>query len=405
MRSNTETVNPSAASAPEAGRRVGFLFNHQHLHQIAHSAPIAFELIRAAPGLSVSLLASSQAQFDYLQRAIPSSLRECCELRLLHLPGWLRMLCLRLDRLGSATKLATLGMNLPIFRALDVLVVPEQNSLALRHWFGVREPKLVYTHHGAGDRAVGFGPDTAEFDLVLLPGAKVRDRLMALGLLHADREAIVGYAKFDLYGSADRGPSLFANDRPTVLYNPHFSADLSSWYAQGLAVLEQFYHSQKYNLIFAPHVMLYERGLRFAPSLHRFVAPGKIAERYRQCPHLLIDTGSERSIDMTYVRAADLYLGDVSSQVYEFLRWPRPCLFLNAQGVEWRGNPDYLHWTTGPVIDQAGQIEAAVDAAFASHGDYLAVQQRLFSDTFDLDERPSAQRGAQAILSAIGRWF
>jgi hypothetical protein len=34
---------------------------------------------------------------------------------------------------------------------------------------------------------------------------------------------------------------------------------------------------------------------------------------------VLVDTGSPQMIDMSHVAVADLYLGDVSSQVYEFL--------------------------------------------------------------------------------------
>ena len=54
---------------------------------------------------------------------------------------------------------------------------------------------------------------------------------------------------------------------------------------------------------------------------------------------------------MTYMLAADIYLGDVSSQVYEFLLEPRPCIFLNGHNVPWQDNPYYSHWTLGQVID------------------------------------------------------
>ena len=37
---------------------------------------------------------------------------------------------------------------------------------------------------------------------------------------------------------------------------------------------------------------------------------------------------------MSYL-SADVYLGDVSSQVYEFIYKPRPCLFLNSNEIEW----------------------------------------------------------------------
>jgi hypothetical protein len=37
------------------------------------------------------------------------------------------------------------------------------------------------------------------------------------------------------------------------------------------------------------------------------------------CPEIEVITGSDASIDMIYLLAADIYLGDVGSQVYEFL--------------------------------------------------------------------------------------
>ena len=45
----------------------GFLFNHDQLHQLAHSAPIAIELMRANPALRVSLIATTAAQLEALR--------------------------------------------------------------------------------------------------------------------------------------------------------------------------------------------------------------------------------------------------------------------------------------------------------------------------------------------------
>ncbi len=47
---------------------------------------------------------------------------------------------------------------------------------------------------------------------------------------------------------------------------------------------------------------------------------------------------------MSYTTAADIYLGDVSSQVYEFLYEPRPCLFLNSHEFAWKSDPNFAHW-------------------------------------------------------------
>src|SRR3546814_13895908 len=58
-------------------------------------------------------------------------------------------------------------------------------------------------------------------------------------LLKDDGHAIVGYPKFDLPPRTG-GPRLFPKERPTVLYNPHPSPALSSWYSMGPQILDWF---------------------------------------------------------------------------------------------------------------------------------------------------------------------
>lgn len=62
-------------------------------------------------------------------------------------------------------------------------------------------------------------------------------------------------------------------------------------------------------------------------DLHRQLDP------YPKLPNLHIDIGSDCSIDMTHTEAADIYLGEVSSQICEFLVRPRPCIFLSAAAI------------------------------------------------------------------------
>ncbi|NKF22815.1 hypothetical protein G7Y82_10845 [Solimonas sp. C16B3] len=373
------------------------MFNHEQLHQLAHSAPIAFELIRRAAQMNVTLLATSKGQLQVLRRFATQSGITKVDIRQLNLPVWLRGIAKALDKFVPFTRVAMLLSNLATFRTLDVLVVPEKTSLMLRSIGGLHALRIVHTRHGAGDREVGFNRASSKFDMVLVSGPKIVDRLQRRGLVQPDGYAIVGYPKFDLHGKAPRR-HFFNNDRPTVLYNPHCSPRLSSWYRDGLAVLEAFYHSNKYNLIFAPHVMLFRKDVQISLDRLRIDRPGLIPERYRNCPHILIDTGSESCCDMTYTLAADCYLGDVSSQVYEFLLHPRPCLFLDSHGTEsWRGDVNYQHWYAGHVTQRVGDMEAQIDRAFADHARYLPVQQELFRYSFDLTDRPSAARAADAI--------
>jgi len=395
-------IDEKESSFPKGEVKIGFLFNHDHLHQIAHSAPIAFELGRASTGQPVVLLASDQRQFDYLQRLASAYPGTRVEYRLLGLDDGLRGVGRHLDRLLPFTRLMTLWRHRGAFRDMDVLVVPEKTSLILRSRFGLKHLKFVHTRHGAGDREVGFDRASGQFDLVLMSGPKIRDRLRAAGLLREDGYAITGYAKFDLHAQGAR-PKLFDNEQPTVLYNPHCSPNLSSWYSEGFKVLEAFRKSTRYNLIFAPHVMLFKKQFQVSLPHWRIDRPGGIPQIYRDCPHIHIDLGSERSVDMSYTRAADLYLGDASSQVYEFLHEPRPCLFLDTHNSAWQQDPNYRHWTAGPVVNSAESIVDAVDSAFADHGNYLGTQRELFRYSFDLGDRPSAQRGKDAILAFVER--
>lgn len=88
--------------------------------------------------------------------------------------------------------------------------------------------------------------------------------------------------------------------------------------------------------------------------------------------------------------------------MYEFLRKPRPCLFLNSHGVRWQDDPNYLHWRAGPVLDSADGLLDAIDAAVASHDDDAPTQQALIASTFSLSDRPSAERAADAIVQFLG---
>lgn len=104
---------------------------------------------------------------------------------------------------------------------------------------------------------------------------------------------------------------------------------------------------------------------------------------------------------MTYTQRADLYLGDVSSQVYEFLRTPKPCLFLNASGADWREDPSYQHWLYGQVLDSVDHLGDAIDQAFATHNDYRQAQIEGIAETFDVQNTPTSERAAQTIVDKL----
>ena len=376
--------------------RIGFLFNHDALHQVAHTAPVMAELAKA--GVHVSALLSSPEQDTRLRELLPDS----TEVHFIALPvKWpVRTVDIVARRFAPFRRIAVLWENRAVLAGFDALIVSETTSALLKSRFGAPGLKLIYIPHGAGDRSVGYRQVTRSFDLVLLSGRKVRNRMMAQGLITPESHAIVGYPKFDTVNLA-HVPRIFDNDRPTVLYNPHFDPLLSSWYDMGTAVLDWFAAQDRFNLVFAPHVMLFKRRLHASDEHRRTRVRYGVPRRFHGLPHIRIDTGSTSSTDMTYTRAADIYLGDASSQVYEWVLRPRPCVFLNAPGVLWQGDPNYLHWTLGEVIEKVAALPEALARAKADFATFYERQILAREETFALSDISASRRAASAILAFL----
>lgn len=389
------------------GPRICFLFNHDQIHQVAHSLPIALSLADGVENAEVVLATTSPRLSDEVRRIAGPSVGTSVELVELDLqrPSS-KLLNALAGRVLPARKLLIYRDNLDFFRSFDLLVVTEKTSLILKSRYKLEKLRMVHTRHGAGDRAIGFNKASGQFDHVLVAGPKIKRRLIDDAGVPEERISVVGYPKFDL-AKSERWQPTFPNPvRPTVIYNPHVSPHLSSWFDMGLDVLDWFADHPEYNLIFAPHIMLFERSVVVTIDKLRVARMRSFPERIREAPNIHIDLGSRLSTNMAYMNSADIYLGDVSSQVYEFLIRPRPCVFLNPRGIAWQDDPNFASWAAGPVIERIDQLGGAlVDAQRNETGAYRAIQQKLVDETFDLTDVPSSVRAARAIARFAGLPF
>ena len=383
--------------------RIAFLFNHDQVHQVAHGLPIALALAKRHSGDEILLCSGSERITNELRllggKAIGDGLT-LVELRLVSRSS--RLANGIVGKLVPSSKLLIYRDNLDFFKSLDVLVVPEKTSLVLKDHFHLDNLKIIHTRHGAGDRAIGFGAASARFDHVLASGPKIRSRLIAEAGVSPDKVTVVGYPKFDLFDPPERvkRPS---GERTTVLYNPHLAPHLSSWYRNGRAILRWFAANPAYQLIFAPHIMLFERRLVVTIQPPRIARPGRIAKDLLSADNILVDTHSRALTTMEYPNRADIYLGDASSQVYEFLAQPRPCLFFNAHGFSWEGDPNFAHWRAGRVASDVSELSHALSTAFDDHDRrYRQVQTDMLRDTFDLTSERSSDRAADVIMKVAG---
>jgi len=323
------------------------------IHHIYHLVPVAAECAKLSDAKTVLYVrAANEAR---ICRDILDKLNgQACDIIQLSGQNWLRR-----------TKVPLLLRNLKQLKSLSALVAVERTSTILKILPGFKVP-LIHIPHGAGDRAQSYDKRIAHFDFVIPAGLKDRDRMIELGLITAENSKASGYVKTaalkELKAESD---SLFANSRKTVLYSPHFDTELSTWPLFGEDVLKAFAAQDEFNLIFAPHIRLFKN----ASAQDR-----KRIESYSDNDTIRVDLGSPNSIDMTYTLGADIYLGDASSQVYEFLSTPKPCVFFGPEARDWKGDPDYAHWRYGDVTFSTVDAMEALTQASSQHKVYKDIQ-------------------------------
>lgn len=380
---------------------VVFLFNHDATHQLAHTAGILKALAERRPpfplvcaygtpsigqGVRNILSTEAAANIQWFDLSLPR-------------PGSMTRM---VNAVVPTQRLARLAHHAPALRHARLIVSPERTCLRLkRRWKGTAQcPQFIFVPHGAGDRSVTYHPDMVDFDAMLVSGQKVADEMIRHGISTASSIAIIGYPKFDVIDT-HAAPDFFGNGRPTFLYNPHFDPHLSSWYNHGPRIIDWFAFGdgQAFNLIFAPHIMLFRKKIHISPEYRVVRRRPDLNALWQDRPNIRIDVDSQALTDMSYTLGADAYIGDVSSQIYEFLVRPRPAFFIDTHSPADKPDPPYLSWSAGDVVRSSEALFPLLPM-FRGRGDLYRTRQReIFDYTMSGSDRSSSDRGADALLS------
>jgi hypothetical protein len=381
-----------------------FLFNHDAGHQVAHLAGIAGAFALQANEVRAVIAYGSAAIRKEVERLLSPEQIAALEWQSLALPEMLRVLTKGLNRLLPIHRILRLYWHNAILRKSLAIVSTERTCLTLkRHWIRFHRkglcPAFICVPHGSGDRNVSVHPAFRNFDLLMVSGQKVVDQMVEAGVSTPEGCRIIGYAKFDILRGRT-AEKFFDNDNPTFLYNPHFDPHMSSWFDYGADILEYFYqNADRFNLIFAPHVMLFFKKVHISPEYRVTRKRPDIDPKYYDAPNIRIDVDSARLFDMSYTLSADVYIGDVSSQVYEFLYRPRACFFIDTHSAPSSGaTPEYDFWNNGPVARTAKQLLPLLPDHAEIAAQYRNAQEQRMAYTADQsDPRPASERGAEAI--------
>ncbi|MDO6413894.1 hypothetical protein Q4F19_05830 [Sphingomonas sp. BIUV-7] len=381
-------LSSSAAVGPAAALpSVAFLFLGETL-LIPHLWPIAEALAQAAPDLAIHIWVATSAH----ERLLAPWAAAWPNMSLRRAPGFRDLPDLPPGANPPLPpKLPMLARLAPLLRSSAVTVCAEQTSLwipFLAPWLGLR---FVKTSHGVGSMSARDDRRRRAATRMLVPSERERTTYLARGFDPA-RVVATGYVKAS-FRQRTSAAALFATDRPILLYTPHWQRHRSSWWAWGREIVAFLAAQDRWNVILAPHQRLFEHDPEAAAVL----------EAVAHLPHMHCDRQSFAMVDGSYTAAADLYLGDSSSQVVEYLARPRPCLFLNPQKIDWQATDDHDFWRCGDVVDRLSDLEDALATASNRHPIYAATQQSFAQSSLGDTSDQAPKNCAKTILSLAQR--
>lgn len=281
-----------------------------------------------------------------------------------------------------------------ILHKYDALIFTDYTHhklLKYRNIYGSKTKFLKFPH-GAPGRSYSYNQELLDFDFQLIFGDFQYNQYKKKNLL-GDYPIKAGYPKKNAVDKLTKSNLIFSNGRPVVIYNPHFSKPLSSWYTWGYDILDFFLKQDKFNLIFAPHINLFNKT--------GFENRKDFPEIYKQSKHIHIDLGSDKSVDMTYILQANIYLGDVSSQVYEFVLQPRPCLFLNPTKESYKNKLEFRFWQMGNVIESLPELDNNLNSIENHFRTYRPIQEKINKENFYTEEKSTASEIAAREINSF----
>jgi hypothetical protein len=370
--------------------RIALLYGAEP-YQAYHVSDIAAALSRD-PSVQLTILTVDPTLDPLLERLEAGQFSKAVPHERLRTPAWVRLL--RKGRVFGILKQQVIAdaANVARLASFDAVITPTTHVADVRGRVP-RSTRFVYCYHGAGARQASYSPRMAAFDLILPPGQSTADRLVADGLAAPGAAKAIGLVKLETCRrlAAQRLP-LFDNDAPTLLFSPHSQRQLRSWEKFAEPLIDHAASTGAFNLIVAPHVKMFSREPRWRwRQWEKKAVPGRVH----------VDLGSEASLDMRYTLTADIYAGDVSSQVYEFLVEPKPCVFLNAHGADWQNDPNYPMWRLGEVASTPDEAMRMIGRAREMHPRFVELQRAERILRIGDQESGMAERAAVTVLQFL----
>lgn len=279
-------------------------------------------------------------------------------------------------------------------------MTPQERDELFRAGKIKKSTRQVQAFHGVSSKNVKFNPWMAEFDLLLLPGKRERDKFASLGVLDKTKYALIGHPKSDRILRGELTKEIAReryglSDKPTILYAPTHGA-LSSFFSWGLDICKAV--PADWNLIVKPHPVL----------ATTTAAEGAGGETIAHVKEYLKKRGAlwlplEPDV-VPLMAASDALITDYSSVAEEYLVFDRPLIFAdhlaNATGRD-RQQRDKGDWNelfaTGMHVTEIGAMREAIAGVLQNSDGQGSNRRKLRDYVFENLDGHCAARAAQAI--------
>ena len=273
---------------------------------------------------------------------------------------------------------------------LDVLIHP---SFSIRYFKNISDIKHVQVFHGTSDKPFNFHKSLKLYDLIVVPGEKMKEDIIKKGLAEEEKIKIIGYPKIDSFLHSDFDEDSFIKklglipERKNVLYSPTW--DDPNHYSSFPKFIKVILRELKdYNILVKPH-----------PNIFKY-RPWQIAMAYLYKHKNTFICNSNISI-LPFMKISDILLTDISSVSHEYLPFGKPMVFLSPKPVEKIPEEHRWIWHCGDVVENPKDLPKIVESNIHYKDKFYRDRVVALKKIFYKFDGKSADRFKEAIQKLI----
>jgi len=255
--------------------------------------------------------------------------------------------------------------------SIDILVHP---SFSIQFFKMISGVKHVQIFHGTSDKPFNYHKSLKRYDLIIVPGPRMKDEILERGLAEPDRISVIGYPKIDAFLSSDFDIFAFKKeigldfDKKTVLFSPTWN-DPDRYSSFPKFITPVMKNLSMFNVIVKPH-----------PNILKY-RPWQILKAYLMRRGNCLIIPKSYSI-LPFMAVSDVLLTDISSVSHEFLPFDKPMIFLSPRTKETIPEIHRWIWRCGDVVEDKKNLLREIKGNLNNPVKYKRERDNVFKQVF-----------------------